>query len=327
VFVPRKPRQEIQRLLDDLPNVSRIARGKLQLKRKPGDLVEILELARQQSRGVLEKLGQHLTLSLPPGPVPDLADTTRLQQVFANLLNNGSRYSGPGTAIALEASCRDNTAEVRVRDNGIGMAGEDLERIFEPFFQAGANERTGSPSRAGLGLGLALAHSLVKMHGGTIEARSEGPGRGSEFVIRLPINNTVSAEPPRGTARRPRAKPKSPRRLLLIDDNRQITYSLERLLTRRGYQVEVAHTGEEGIRAAQRNVPDVVVLDIDLPDLDGYEVARHLRELPALSGARLIALSGYGSEHDRQRSREAGIDAHLVKPVRLNSLEAAIGTR
>jgi len=316
--------EQIKRLLDDLLSVSRIARGKLKLRREPTDLKPIIETAVRQLQRELDEARQTLCVSLPSTAMPVSADPIRLQQVFANLLQNASRYSPPEAPIEIEASLGAGSVEVRVRDHGIGLAADDLARIFEPFFQAGAENRTGDQGGAGLGLGLALARSLIEGHGGHIAARSEGLGRGSELSVTLPLSEVAD---PVGTSQAPAPAPQGAakkQRVLLVDDNREMTYSLERLLSRRGYQVEVASTGMDGLKAAERRTPDVVLLDVGLPDLDGYEVARRLRAMPALSETRLIALTGYGGEKDRRRSRDAGIDKHLVKPVGLQPVEAAI---
>jgi CheY-like chemotaxis protein len=316
--------EQIKRLLDDLLSVSRIARGKLKLRREPTDLKPIIETAVRQLQRELDEARQTLCVSLPSTAMPVSADPIRLQQVFANLLQNASRYSPPEAPIEIEASLGAGSVEVRVRDHGSGLAADDLARIFEPFFQAGAENRTGDQGGAGLGLGLALARSLIEGHAGHIAARSEGLGRGSELSVTLPLSEVAD---PVGTSQAPAPAPQGAakkQRVLLVDDNREMTYSLERLLSRRGYQVEVASTGMDGLKAAERRTPDVVLLDVGLPDLDGYEVARRLRAMPALSETRLIALTGYGGEKDRRRSRDAGIDKHLVKPVGLQPVEAAI---
>lgn len=316
--------QQIKRLLDDLLSASRITHGKVELRREPTDLKPIIETAVRQLQGELGEARQTVSVSLPSTQVPVFADPHRLQQVFANLLQNASRYSPPEAPIEIEVSLGKGSVEVRIRDHGIGLAADDLGRIFEPFFQAARQDRSGGPARAGLGLGLALARSLIEGHGGHIAARSEGLGRGTELSVTLPLSE--AADPVR-TSQPPAPAPQGAakqQRVLLVDDNQEVTYSLERLLSRRGYQVEVANTGMGGLQAAERQTPDVVLLDLGLPDLDGYEVARRLRAMPALSETRLIALTGYGGEKDRLRSGEAGIDKHLVKPVGLQTLEAAI---
>jgi signal transduction histidine kinase/ActR/RegA family two-component response regulator len=316
--------EQVKRLLDDLLAVSCMTRGKLQLKPEPADLRAIIRTVMQQLERPLSEARQTLSVSLPSTRVPVFADPIRLQQVFANLLHNASRYSPPEAPIELKVSVGAGSVEVRVRDHGIGIASDDIQRIFEPFFQAGAGNRKGGTERGGLGLGLALARSLIEGHGGGIAARSEGLGRGSEFSVTVPLSEGAAS----GVSSQPPAPPSEgknrPQRVLLVDDNQEVTFSLERLLSRRGYEVQVANTGLDCIKAAERRTPDVVLLDVGLPDLDGYEVARRLRAMPALAATRVIALTGYGGEKDRQQSREAGIDKHLVKPVGLRAVEAAI---
>jgi signal transduction histidine kinase len=316
----------MKRLLDDLVDVSRIARGKLAIQREPLDLRRVLEGAITGVRGRTQGKSQVLEADLGPSPIPLLGDPVRLQQVFANLLGNASRYSPPGARIVLSARSDqgDGLAQVRVRDPGIGMTEETLAHVFDPFYQAADQ---GNGSSGGLGVGLALARSLVEQHAGTLTATSEGPGRGSELVVTLPLEpETETAEAGRGPVSTsvPASEMSNPRRVLVVDDNQDFAAGLKTLLEARGHQVDVAHDGPEGIRVAEHHQPDVVVLDIGLPGLDGYEVARRLRRLAGLSGVRLVAVTGYGTEQSLRRSRLAGIDRHLVKPVALPDLEAAI---
>lgn len=317
--------RQMKRLLDDLVDVSRVARGKLAIQREPLDLRRVLEGTVAQIRDRIRDRSQVLEVNLGPSPIPLLADPVRLQQVFANLLGNASRYSPTGARILLSARSndRDGLAQVRIRDPGIGMTAETLAHVFDPFYQA-SDQGNGSPS--GLGVGLALARSLVEQHAGTLTASSAGPGLGSELVVTLPLETETpeAGQDPPGTSLPPRATP-APRQVLVIDDNQDFATGLKALLEGHGHHVYLAHDGPEGIREAQIHHPDVVVLDIGLPGIDGHEVARRLRRLEGLSSIRLIALTGYGTEESLRRSRLAGIDRHLVKPVTLPDLEAAIG--
>lgn len=311
----------MKRMLDDLLDVSRLTRGKLTLQRSPLDLGEVLRSCLAQVRGELDGQAQNLVVELPGAALPVLGDATRLQQVFSNLLQNASRYTDRGERIELSAARVDGLIRVRVADPGQGMTAETLAHLFQPFYQAeGATRRVG---QKGLGLGLALAAHLVELHGGAIRAHSDGPGRGSTFVVTLPLarvtgtGETASREP-EAASRVP------PRRLLLIEDNGQLAGGLKALLENRGHQVRLAHDGLTGVEVAREWRPDVAVVDIGLPGIDGYEVAARLRRL-RLDGMRLVALTGYGSEDDRRRAREAGFARHLTKPASIDELEAAIG--
>jgi signal transduction histidine kinase len=317
--VIRDQARQIKRLLDDLMDVSRIARRKLLVRREAVDLRHILDEVVAQVRRPIEQKAQALALDLEADPIPLSGDPVRLNQVFANLLTNASRYSPEGGRIDLSARRKDGLAVVSVRDQGVGMTAETLAKIFEPFYQAGDR---GDGSAGGLGVGLSLARSLTEMHAGTITASSEGPGRGSEFRVTLPLAAGPAAAP--HTPEEPSARPAAPRRILLIEDNQEYGAGLRTLLEDRGHQVWLAHDGPEGIRAAERHRPEVVLLDIGLPGLDGHEVARRLRRLPGLSDVHLVAVSGFGREQDLRRSRRAGIHRHLVKPIALNELEAVI---
>lgn len=320
--VVRSQARQIKRLLDDLLDVSRMTRRKLHLQREPVDLRQVLRDTIDQVAGELHEHGQVLDVDLPETPLPLHADPTRLRQVFANLLNNASRYSPEDTQIRLSAACEAGLAEVRVRDRGIGMTPETVARLFEPFYQA---NDAGQGSPAGLGVGLALARSLVEMHAGTIYASSPGPGQGSEITVRLPLHaeSAATRAGPEQTATGAENEVVT-RRILLIEDNREYGIGLQLLLQDRGHQVRLAENGAQGIQAAQQERPEVVLLDISLPDLDGYEVARRLRRLPGLAGIRLIVVTGHGLDEDKRRSESAGIDRHLVKPIPLRDLEAAI---
>lgn len=314
---------QIKRLLDDLSDVSRIARRKLSLQCEALDLATTLNEVVSQVQSTLDAKRQNLELEIGEDSMPLLADATRLRQVFANLLVNASRYSPAETTITLAARRRDGLAEVCISDQGAGMSTETQARIFEPFFQAPQGQGDAKVSRAGLGVGLTLARSLVEMHAGTIRAESAGPGQGSQFRVTLPLQTALQAEA-HGHDQTSAQAPSRPRRILMIEDNLDFGNGLKRLLELRGHEVVLVHNGPDGLSAAETQRPDVVVLDIGLPGLDGYQVAVRLRRLAGFDGVRLIAVSGFNREMDRRRSRLAGIDRHLVKPVAVPELEAAI---
>jgi CheY-like chemotaxis protein len=307
--------RDMKRLLDDLLDVSRLTRGRLALRREPLELGRILREVVNQVGHELAGRRQPLDLSLPQDPLPVHADPTRLRQVFANLLNNASRYSPPGSAVILSAEREGAGVLVRVQDRGQGMTRETLEHVFEPFWQAPDRDGHG-----GLGIGLTLAHRLVEMHGGRMEARSDGPGLGSELLVYLPLSEQQPTAGP-SVARPAEA---NGRRVLVIDDNHDLAFGIRLLLGRQGYQVELAGDGAAGIAAAERVRPDVILLDIGLPDMDGFEVARCLRRLPALDGVRVIGMSGFGGDDQCRRSEAAGIDRYLTKPVTADVLAEAV---
>jgi signal transduction histidine kinase len=310
----------MSRMLDDLLDVSRITEGKIELRKQVVALEAIFNAATSLARPGIEARGQDLTITLPAEPVFLNADAARLDQVFGNLLVNACKYSNSGCRISLSAERADAHGEaqpeviVRVRDNGIGIAPELLPRIFDLFVQA-----TRAPDRAhgGLGIGLTLVQRLVKMHGGSVEARSEGIGHGSEFIVRLPILPGPVATPPPPPA--PPAR-ETPRRMLIVDDNEDSARSMSTLQRLRGHETRTSFTGPDAVAAAAEFAPEVVLLDIGLPGMDGYEVARLLRGMPALAGAFLVAMSGYGSDKDLADARTAGFDEYLVKPVDLDLL-------
>jgi CheY-like chemotaxis protein len=320
----RQVRQMV-RLVDDLLDLSRIMQGKLELRRERVELAALVSDAVQTARPVIEAKGHELTVTLPAGPVVLEADPIRLAQAITNLLNNAAKYSEPGGRIALSAVREGDEVVLGVRDTGVGIAPEMLPRIFELFTQEG---RSADLSQGGLGVGLALVKSLVEMHGGVVQARSEGLGRGSEFIVRLPAPAELGAPGP--GAGEPAGGGWPRRRILVVDDNVDSAIALGRMLTRLyGQEVRVAHDGPEALTAAQEFAPEVILLDIGLPGMDGYEVARQLRVMPQFSGTLIVALTGWGQESDRRRSGEARIDHHLVKPVEpeaIRDLLAGIGT-
>lgn len=308
---------QLVRLVDDLLDVSRITRNKLELRKELVNLATIVHRAVEMSRPVIESMGHELTVSLPQAPVQLEADVTRLAQVFQNLLNNAARYSERGGHIWLIAEREGTDLTIRVRDTGIGIPANMLPRIFEMFTQVDQSKERG---QSGLGIGLALVRSLVELHGGTITAHSEGQGKGSEFVVRLPILERPHQErAPSVEAQQ--AAPTLKRRLLVVDDNRDAATSLATLLRLTGYDVHMAHDGEEAVAAASALRPEVVLLDIGMPKLNGYDAARRIREKPWGKKILLVALTGWGQDEDRRRSSEAGFNHHLVKPLDLDALQ------
>jgi PAS domain S-box-containing protein len=299
------------RLIDDLLDVSRITRGKIELRKERVELSAVVQSALEASRSALEAAGHELTVTPPRRAVYLDADATRLAQVIGNLLNNAARYTPPGGHIWLNAEREDGEAVVRVRDTGLGIPPEMRMRVFEMFTQV---NRQLERSQGGLGIGLALVRSLVHLHGGSIEARSAGLNQGSEFIVRLPLAADGEAVSPANRGNE-QANRHPAHRIVVVDDNADAAETLAMLLRMMNNEVWVAHDGPEGIELARRQRPDLIFLDIGLPSLSGYEVARRLRQEAALAGVTLIALTGWGQPEDRRRSREAGFDEHLVKPV------------
>jgi PAS domain S-box-containing protein len=301
--------QQLVRLVDDLLDVSRITRGKIQLRKEPVELATVVAHAVETSRALLEARKHEVTVSLPPEPLWLEADLTRLAQVFANLLNNAAKYTEEGGHICLTAERRGDDVVLRVNDTGTGMTQEMLTLAFDLFAQA---DRSLDRSQGGLGIGLTLVRSLVHLHGGAVQAFSDGPGKGSEFVVRLPA---LGQTRPAGRIPEERNGPWPSRRILVVDDNEDAAESLAQFLRMKGQEVRTAYRGPAALEAAGAFLPEVVLLDIGMPGMDGYEVARRLRRESGLEKILLVALTGYGREEDRRRSREAAIDHHLVKPV------------
>ena len=311
------------RLVDDLLDVSRITRGKIGLRKERVDLGVAVERTVDAMRPLLDERGHQLRLSLPPEPIATDADPTRLEQVLSNLLSNAVKFTPGRGAIAFSVACEGAEAVIRVRDDGIGIRPEMLGRIFEPFAQA---DRLPERVQEGLGIGLTLARSLVEMHGGTLTATSAGPGRGSEFVVRLPCPPTVErpAPPAPGPTTRVAARR---RRVLVVDDNLDSAESLAVLLQMAGHEVQMAHDGPSALALAREYRPEIVLLDIGLPaGMDGYEVAQRMRPDAGPAGLVLVALTGYGQDEDRRRAAQAGFDHHLVKPVDVGHLTRLLGT-
>jgi signal transduction histidine kinase len=302
----------LNRLVDDLLEVSRITRGVIDVKKETLDLTLIVKAAIETSRPVLDNLRHELTTNFDPAVICVAGDPVRLTQVFANLLNNAAKYTNHGGRISVTTRRDDTEAVVSVTDNGIGIAPSQLGNVFDMFMQV---DRSTRRSQGGLGIGLTLVKSLVSMHGGTVEARSEGPGLGSEFVVTLPL---VDAPAMAATSRRIERLPA--RRILIVDDSRDGGESLAILLKVLGGEVALAHSGRAALECVDTFRPDVVLLDIGMPGMDGYEVARRIRSNPANRSISLIALTGWGQDEDRKRSAAAGFNHHLVKPADIEQL-------
>jgi PAS domain S-box-containing protein len=314
--VMRRQHEHLARLLDELLDVARITSGRIELEREPVDLRSVVELAADALRLRVQAKRQELRLRLGPRPVTVLGDALRLQQVVGNLLDNASKYTAAGGSIAVTLEVGGDEARLRVRDSGAGIAPQHLESIFELFTQANPNL---ARTEGGLGVGLTVVKRVVELHGGSIRAHSDGPGRGSEFVVRLP----VTADAPRPPAEAAEAPPGPGRRILVIEDHEDGRDMLVLTLRSAGHDVLEAATGHDGVELAVAHAPDVALVDIGLPDLDGYEVGRRIREKLG-SRLSLIALTGYGQPSDRARSQRAGFDAHLVKPVAASALAQAL---
>ncbi|QRK11915.1 CHASE domain-containing protein [Archangium violaceum] len=311
----------MRRLVDDLLDVSRVTRGKIHLQKRPVELVAAVGRAVESARPFAESREHTLRVELPRGPLWMEADPVRLEQVLSNLLHNAAKYSEPGGRITLTLTCEAGEAVVRVADTGMGIPAEALPHLFEPFMQV---SRTLDQAQGGLGLGLTLVKRLVEMHGGRVEVASEGVGQGSVFSVRLPLlpAERIPAEP--GDERLEPDVSEESRRVLVVDDNVDAAEMLGEVLEMHGHRVTVVHDGMAALECLDALQPEVIFLDIGLPGMDGYEVARRIRERAAGAGPRLVAITGYGQASDRKRSREAGFDAHLVKPVELDAVRALV---
>jgi signal transduction histidine kinase/CheY-like chemotaxis protein len=303
-------------LVNDLLDVSRVTRGLVSLDKEELDVNAVVAGAFEQVRPLIESKRHSVTMQLSGEPVHVLGDRTRLVQILSNILNNAAKYTPPGGQITLRVSAPGDQVVVCVSDNGIGIEPDVLPYIFELFTQA---ERTPDRSQGGLGIGLALVKSLVALHGGSVEARSEAPGLGSEFEIRLPRIDTAGAEGDGAAGERASAQVE-PLRVMVVDDNQDAAQMLATLLEVQGHAVSVEYDGRGALLRARLERPQVMLLDIGLPDTDGYALARQLRAVPELRGATLVALTGYGQNEDRRLAEEAGFDHHLVKPADLDQV-------
>ena len=304
---------QLVRLVDDLLDISRVTRGKIELRKERHTLADIVHSALETSQSLIVAAGLELTVTVSPSICIE-GDFTRLAQVFSNLLNNAAKYSAlTGGHIWLSGREEEGQAVVLVRDTGIGISQELIPSIFEMFTQV---DRSNKRSQDGLGIGLTLVQRLVWLHGGTVTARSEGPGLGSEFEVRLPLASGT-APGKELSAPEPKAAEPSPvrRRILVVDDNQDSADTLSEMLTLSGYEVQTVYDGPTALQAAAAFAPQFVLLDIGLPGMNGHEVARALRMMPGLADAVLVAVTGWGQPQDREASRAAGFNHHLVKPL------------
>ncbi len=319
VIVERQIKR-LSRIIEDLLDISRITQGKIELRPQAAELGDIIHRALEISRPQLEGKQHPLQIELAPEGMGLLADPQRLAQAFANLLSNASKYSAAGTPIRIEAAVEGDQALVRVIDRGIGIPANELERIFEMFEQV---DRTGTGTHDGLGIGLTLAKRIIELHKGSIVAFSEGKDRGSQFTVRLPLvaqpEDAISLTPAEHPARHDRRL-----RILVADDNRDAAQTLAMLLRLDGHDVRAVHDGAEALTLGDAFHPQLLLLDIGMPVLDGYETARQVRERPWGRGAQLVALTGWGQDSDRRNAMNAGFHHHLVKPAEPDTLRALI---
>jgi signal transduction histidine kinase/ActR/RegA family two-component response regulator len=307
----------LTRLVGDLLDLSRISRNKLELRPERTDLGTVIQAALETSRPVIEQLQHTLNVSLPDTPIYIDADVVRLSQVFTNLLNNGAKFTPPGGDIRLEVEADEDTVAVRIRDTGIGILPEHLPRIHEPFYQLDAPIEK---SQGGLGIGLTLVWQLVEMHHGTVTVHSDGLDRGSEFVVRLPRAKPIVVEQPSATDTKARHS-ESARRILIVDDNHDSADAAALILQLDGHNVKTVYNGIDALMVAEQFRPHAVLLDIGMPQLNGYEVAQRMRKEPWGSHLMLIAQTGWGQEEDIRQCREAGFDHHFTKPIDFQKLK------
>jgi signal transduction histidine kinase/CheY-like chemotaxis protein len=311
--------EHLARLVDDLLDITRISRGKIELRRARIDVREVAQRACDDHQTLFEERGITLRLEVA-GPLWIDADEARIAQVLGNLLQNGAKFVRKNGTVTVVVAARDGEAEIRVRDDGVGMQPDALPRVFEPFVQA---DNRPAEAKGGLGLGLALVKGLVELHGGTVSASSGGPNRGSEFLVKLPLAPSGSPAPAKALG------PVASRSMevLVIDDNDDAAQSLAEVLTWEGHHVHVSTDGHSGVEKARELAPDLVLCDLGLPDMTGYDVARALRSNGIGPSQRLIALSGYAQDEDRRRAKAAGFDAHLAKPLSMEALFALLAEK
>jgi CheY-like chemotaxis protein/two-component sensor histidine kinase len=310
---------QMVRLVDDLLEISRITRGQIELRKERVSLATVIQSAVEVSKPLIEDARHHLAISLPPEPLTFEADPVRLEQIVSNLLNNAAKYTNPGGQIWLTAQRESDNVVISVRDSGIGILPDMLPRIFEMFTQI---EHSASRAQGGLGIGLTLVRSLVEMHGGKVEARSEGPSKGSEFIVHLPLDNSPPSEIVGDNMWH--SDQLSSRRVLVVDDNRDAADSLGMLLNLAGAEARAVYNGAAALEVLPTYQPAVLLVDIGMPDMDGYELARRVRQLPNCGDLTLIALTGWGQAEDRQRSQDAGFNFHLTKPADFNTLQSLL---
>jgi|KBSMisStaDraftv2_1062788.scaffolds.fasta_scaffold10305_2 PAS domain S-box-containing protein len=309
----------LARILDDMMDVSRAAQGKITIQKKPVDMTEVVQRALETATPSIEANNHRVALDLTAKALHVEGDFCRLTQLITNLLNNAARYTPHGGSITVTARDEEGKAVVRVADSGRGIEPEDIERIFAMFVQGRSSENNAG---GGLGVGLALARTIAELHGGSLTAHSAGMNTGSEFTLKMPLSASV-VEKPKADAPRPTLTT-VPRRILVVDDNVDAAATLEMLLKSLGHETCVVHDGVGALQMADEFRPDVVLLDLGMPGLDGYETARRLRAVKKELPFRIIALTGWGQESDRQKTREAGFDLHLTKPVELEDLVQAV---
>ncbi|EKM99498.1 MULTISPECIES: response regulator [unclassified Acidocella] len=309
---------QLVRLIDDLLDVSRISQGKIELRLAPVPLSDVLRLALETSQPLIAAAGHNLTVLQPQTPLWLQADLSRLAQIIGNLLNNAAKYTPAGGHITLDAHQEGEAAVISVIDDGMGIPAEMLESVFQLFTQIDAHRHQ---AQGGLGIGLALAQQLAALQGGQISVESAGPGQGSRFTIRMQL---IEAPPLAAPAPAASAPASGPRRILVVDDTVEVAQTVGWMLDEMGHDYELLHDGHGALDAARRYRPDIILLDIGLPGLNGYEVCRLLRQEAALRGIQIVAQTGWGQERDKERAAEAGFDHHLVKPVSFEALEALI---
>jgi PAS domain S-box-containing protein len=318
--------ESLVRLVDDLLDVNRITRGKIGIHKQPVEVSTVVSRAVESSRPLIDSRRQKLRISLPREPVLIEADLTRMTQVLLNLLNNAAKYTPEGGHIWLTVERGESEAVFRVRDDGVGIRAEMLPKVFDLFSQS---EQTLDRAQGGLGIGLTLARRLTEMHNGTVTAFSEGLGKGSEFVVRVPLlpeKARVVVAAPKAAAAVGLQNASDAKRILIVDDNRDAANTLALLLRRWGHEVHMAYDGNEALAVAEAHRPDLVLLDIGLPGRDGYEVARLIRSRLELASTTIVALTGYGMEEDRQQSQAAGFDQHIIKPADFDKLRDLLGS-
>jgi CheY-like chemotaxis protein len=313
--------EHMVRLIDDLLDVSRITRGKVHLKKELVDVRTVMDTALELSGPLIEESRHELLVSTPEETLLLDADPVRMAQIISNLLTNAAKYTPGGGRVELSAERDGSEVIIRVQDNGVGITSEALTKVFELFNQVG---KTMDRSRGGMGIGLALVKHLVEMHNGHVTAESEGLGKGSTFIVRLPLAAMPKIGGPLAAGDQRSHSLSIPRRILVVDDNVDGAETLAMLLMLSGHTVERAHTGPDALKAAHAFQPGVMFLDIDLPGINGYEVARQLRSDSTMDGLILVALTGWGSEDDRKQARNIGFNHHLTKPVKIEMLHSLL---
>jgi CheY-like chemotaxis protein len=315
--------QQMVRLIDDLLDLSRISRGKVELRKERVDLATVLQNAVETSRPLIEQSGHRLTIHTPPESILVDADMTRLAQVFANLLNNAAKYTEKGGRIWVTVERQASRVAVSVKDTGVGIPTHLIPKVFEMFSQV---DRSLEKSQGGLGIGLSIVKRLVEMHGGSVEARSEGHGMGSEFIVHLPALAATDRESGRPGKEKGRAGASALRRILVADDNEDSALTMAMMLKIMGNEVRTARDGVEAVELAEAFRPEVILLDIGMPRLNGYDACRRIREQSWGGGIVMVALTGWGQDEDKRRSEEAGFDHHMVKPVEPDTLDKLLAS-